>query len=313
MPRGESQEIAHGTATDRGRTAVHHRVRRQARPVGGREGRADVPVHRLRRRDRHDRRDPLGRSGRSTSATRRCRRRMTRRRMADEREAGRDHGPTQTLDGEPQKAEGVAEGVPAEAAGEGPAASLAGRRPMPRRGRTRQGPASRARSVESQLLGTGRGGRRTKASRPTRRARRRVTVEAGRRAVPRGAGDPGPLRQEGHGAAAASRCCSPRRQDAADQGAERGGGAEVDAGAGRGVHGPVGHRLRQGRAFVEIEHRGKVVQSFWTEPGATQQSVKQAVTEAMRGGLHPARDMVRENRAYLTARQRRGALDATRS
>ena len=28
------------------------------------------------------------------------------------------------------------------------------------------------------------------------------------------------------------------------------------------------------RAFIEIEHRGKLLQSFWTEPGATQQPVK---------------------------------------
>jgi hypothetical protein len=56
------------------------------------------------------------------------------------------------------------------------------------------------------------------------------------------------------------------------------------------------------RAFIEIEHRGKIVQSFWTEPGATQQPVKQAVTEAMRGGFTLHVTMVRENRAYLESR-----------
>ena len=82
------------------------------------------------------------------------------------------------------------------------------------------------------------------------------------------------------------------------------GRAEVDARAGRGVHGPLGHAATsRARAFVEIEHRGKIMQSFWTEPGATQQPVKQAVTEAMRGGFTLRVTMVRENRAYLTSPQ----------
>ena len=54
-----------------------------------------------------------------------------------------------------------------------------------------------------------------------------------------------------------------------------------------------------GRAFVEVEHRGKVIQSFWTEAGRTQVEVKQAVTEAMRGGFTFRVTYVRENRAYL--------------
>ena len=56
------------------------------------------------------------------------------------------------------------------------------------------------------------------------------------------------------------------------------------------------------RAFIEIEHRGKLLQGFWTEPGATQQPVKQAVTEAMRGGFTLHVTMVRENRGYLESR-----------
>ena len=58
----------------------------------------------------------------------------------------------------------------------------------------------------------------------------------------------------------------------------------------------------RGRAFIEIEHRGKLLQGFWTEPGATQQPVKQAVTEAMRGGFTLRVTMVRENRGYLESR-----------
>ena len=57
-----------------------------------------------------------------------------------------------------------------------------------------------------------------------------------------------------------------------------------------------------GRAFIEIEHRRQMIKRYWTNPGRTQQQIKQAVTEEMRGGftLHVTR--VRENRAYLESR-----------
>lgn len=57
-----------------------------------------------------------------------------------------------------------------------------------------------------------------------------------------------------------------------------------------------------GRAFVEIEHRRQFIQRFWTAPGRTQQQIKQAVTEAMRGGFNVHVTQVRENRAYLVSR-----------
>jgi len=57
-----------------------------------------------------------------------------------------------------------------------------------------------------------------------------------------------------------------------------------------------------GRAFVEIEHRQKVVQRFWTKPGQTQQQIRQAVTESMRGGFMLHVTQVRENRAYFDSR-----------
>jgi len=57
-----------------------------------------------------------------------------------------------------------------------------------------------------------------------------------------------------------------------------------------------------GRAFVEIEHRRRMIQRFWTRPGETQQQIKQAVTEAMRGGFTLHVTQVRENRAYLDSR-----------
>ena len=57
------------------------------------------------------------------------------------------------------------------------------------------------------------------------------------------------------------------------------------------------------RAFVEIEHRRKVIQSFWTKARNTQVQIRQKVTEAMRGGFTVRVTMVRENRAYLTTQK----------
>ncbi len=63
-----------------------------------------------------------------------------------------------------------------------------------------------------------------------------------------------------------------------------------------------GTGYESGRAFVEIEHRHKMIQRYWTKLGQTQQQIKQAVTEAMRGGLTLHVTQVRENRAYLDSR-----------
>jgi uncharacterized protein YfaS (alpha-2-macroglobulin family) len=63
-----------------------------------------------------------------------------------------------------------------------------------------------------------------------------------------------------------------------------------------------GTGYEQGRAYIEVEHRRKIIKSFWTEPGATQQTVKHQVDEGMRGGFTLHVTMVRENRAYLTSR-----------
>jgi uncharacterized protein YfaS (alpha-2-macroglobulin family) len=54
------------------------------------------------------------------------------------------------------------------------------------------------------------------------------------------------------------------------------------------------------RAFVEVEHRRKILKSYWTDAANTQQSIQQAVTEEMRGGFTLRVTMVRENRLYLT-------------
>jgi uncharacterized protein YfaS (alpha-2-macroglobulin family) len=58
----------------------------------------------------------------------------------------------------------------------------------------------------------------------------------------------------------------------------------------------------EGRAFVEIERRNKIIQRFWTDSDRTQQSIKFRVTEAMRGGFTLHVTQVRENRAYLESR-----------
>ena len=58
-----------------------------------------------------------------------------------------------------------------------------------------------------------------------------------------------------------------------------------------------------GRAFVEIEQRHEMVQRYWTKAGQTQQQIKLAVTEAMRGGFFVHVTYVRENRAYLESRK----------
>ena len=61
-----------------------------------------------------------------------------------------------------------------------------------------------------------------------------------------------------------------------------------------------GTGYNSGRAFIEIEHRRKIVQAFWTPADVTQYLVKQALTEAYRGGFTLRVTMVRENRGYLT-------------
>ncbi len=52
----------------------------------------------------------------------------------------------------------------------------------------------------------------------------------------------------------------------------------------------------KGRAFIEIEHRHKIVQRFWTDADRTQQGVTFPVTEAQRGGFTLHVTQMRENR-----------------
>jgi len=64
-----------------------------------------------------------------------------------------------------------------------------------------------------------------------------------------------------------------------------------------------GTGYRSGRAFVEIIHRKKALQAYWTDAGVTQAGIIQDVNEAMRGGFTVHVTYVRENRAYMTTRQ----------
>jgi len=57
-----------------------------------------------------------------------------------------------------------------------------------------------------------------------------------------------------------------------------------------------------GRAYVELEHRGKILRAFWTGENRTQEVIEQAATEEMRGGFTLRLTYVRENRAYLQDR-----------
>jgi hypothetical protein len=63
-----------------------------------------------------------------------------------------------------------------------------------------------------------------------------------------------------------------------------------------------GTGYEKGRAFVEVEHRGKIVKRYWTAPGRTQQSITVPVTEAERGGFTLHVTQIRENRAFLSSR-----------
>lgn len=63
-----------------------------------------------------------------------------------------------------------------------------------------------------------------------------------------------------------------------------------------------GTGFETGRAFVEFEHRDRMVERFWTPAGRTQQSLRLAVTEAMRGGFTLHVTQVRNNQGYLESR-----------
>lgn len=54
-----------------------------------------------------------------------------------------------------------------------------------------------------------------------------------------------------------------------------------------------------GRAYVELECDGRVLRSYWTTLGRTQEKIALPITEAMRGGVTVRVTFVHENRAYF--------------
>ncbi len=58
----------------------------------------------------------------------------------------------------------------------------------------------------------------------------------------------------------------------------------------------------KGQAFVEIEHRGKILKSYWTDADVTQHRIRHPVDESLRGGFTMRVTYVRENRAYIDQR-----------
>ncbi|MFT3879425.1 MAG: MG2 domain-containing protein [Gemmatales bacterium] len=64
-----------------------------------------------------------------------------------------------------------------------------------------------------------------------------------------------------------------------------------------------GTGYESGKAFIEIEHRQRIISSYWTSGDNTQYLIKQATNELMRGGFQVRVTFIRENRAYLESRQ----------
>jgi uncharacterized protein YfaS (alpha-2-macroglobulin family) len=58
-----------------------------------------------------------------------------------------------------------------------------------------------------------------------------------------------------------------------------------------------------GRALIEVEHRNRILQRYWTQPGRTQHRLRIPVAEAMRGGFTVHVTQVRDNRLYHESRR----------
>ncbi len=61
-----------------------------------------------------------------------------------------------------------------------------------------------------------------------------------------------------------------------------------------------GTGYQEGHAFVEIEHKGNIVQKYWTDAQNTQQKVEWAVGEEHRGGFFVHITQLHDNRAYIS-------------
>ena len=58
-----------------------------------------------------------------------------------------------------------------------------------------------------------------------------------------------------------------------------------------------------GRAFVQIEHRSQIIQRYWTPAGKTQFLIKIPITENMRGGFTIHLAFMKENRIWFESRR----------
>lgn len=61
-----------------------------------------------------------------------------------------------------------------------------------------------------------------------------------------------------------------------------------------------GTGYQEGHALIEIEHRGKIVNKYWTNPQNTQQKIEWTVGEAHRGGFSLHVTQVHDNRVYIS-------------
>ncbi|MCF6312689.1 MAG: MG2 domain-containing protein [Verrucomicrobiales bacterium] len=59
----------------------------------------------------------------------------------------------------------------------------------------------------------------------------------------------------------------------------------------------------QAQALVEIFHRGKAIQRYWTTAGESQSLIQQKIGEEHRGGLNLFVTMIKDNRAYTQRRK----------
>ena len=56
------------------------------------------------------------------------------------------------------------------------------------------------------------------------------------------------------------------------------------------------------RVYIEVEHRGQILQAYWSDPAHNQTLIRQPVSEAMRGGFTLRCTFVRDSRVYTQQR-----------
>ncbi|MGA1845319.1 MAG: alpha-2-macroglobulin family protein [bacterium] len=64
-----------------------------------------------------------------------------------------------------------------------------------------------------------------------------------------------------------------------------------------------GTGYQEGHAFIEIEHKGRIIERYWTDAQNTQQRVTWPVSEEYRGGFYLHITHVHDNRAYISEKR----------